>query len=107
MPEESYKNRKAYNMQILFIESTVPDYHALANGVVDTRLIAIARHQDGIKHIVEQIQSISARKSSHITAHIISHGAPGCIYLGDTELSLSALSKYIDNIANLQPRFRT
>ncbi len=47
MPKEEYKNRKAYDMQILFIESTVPDCHVLANGVVDTLLTVITPKQDG------------------------------------------------------------
>ncbi|MGB3535532.1 MAG: ELWxxDGT repeat protein [Microcoleaceae cyanobacterium] len=43
---------------------------------------------------IEQITRILANYSEITTLHIVSHGAPGCLFLGNTQLSLDTLKDY-------------
>ncbi len=43
---------------------------------------------------IEQITQILANYSKVETLHIISHGAPGCLFLGNTQLNLDTLASY-------------
>ncbi len=42
---------------------------------------------------IEQITKV-LEQNSYSTVHIVSHGSPGCLYLGNTQLSLDTLTKY-------------
>ena len=44
--------------------------------------------------IFQQIDQILQQYPGQKTVHIISHGAPGCLYLGNTQLSLDTLQQY-------------
>ena len=92
---------------ILFIESTLPDYQLLVDGAIaNTPIITIAPQQDGVHQIVQQIESASIQESQDLSLHIIAHGAPGCIYLGNSELSLSTIGKYSESLKRLQGKVR-
>ena len=76
--------------QIVFIDSKVADYQILAAGVVsNTEVVIIEPNQDGIKQITAVL-----RQKPFSTVHIVSHGSPGCLYLGNSQLSLDTINKY-------------
>ena len=77
--------------QIIFIDSQVEDCQFLATGVLPgIETVIIDRNRDGI----EQITEVLTQKSNFAAIHIVSHGSPGCLYLGNSQLSLDNLDKY-------------
>ncbi|MGM3309110.1 DUF4347 domain-containing protein [Anabaena sp. WFMT] len=76
---------------IVFIDSSVSDYQTLQTGVVDgVETVILSPNRDGIVEITEFLQY-----HPQITAiHIVSHGSPGCLYLGNSQLNLDNISKY-------------
>ena len=76
---------------LVFIDTKVKDYQQLFDGVVSGATpFAINTVTDGIQQINQVLEQYPGKK----TVHIISHGAPGCLYLGNTELSLETLKQY-------------
>ena len=85
---------------LVFIDSNVSDYSYLAAGVIPgAEVIILEPNQDGIKQITKALNSYSY--SYPISLHIVSHGAPGCLYLGNTQLSLDTLAEYKEELKNL------
>ncbi|MEO0933082.1 MAG: DUF4347 domain-containing protein, partial [Cyanobacteria bacterium J06641_2] len=82
---------------ILFIDSSVDNYKFLLKGVVgDIETIVLDSKRDG----VEQITEVLVERSRVETVHIVSHGSPGCLYLGNNELSLGNLEYYTQQLDN-------
>ncbi|MBD2412417.1 DUF4347 domain-containing protein [Nostoc calcicola FACHB-3891] len=83
------------NTSIIFIDSSVANYELLFRAVVSKiELVILDRHQDG----VEQITQVLSQRCGVESVHIISHGSPGCLYLGNTQLSLSTLQRYTQKL---------
>ncbi len=81
--------------QLLFIDSNVEDYKYLAAGVVPgTEVIILDSWQDGVNQITKTLQKYSNLAS----IHIVSHGSPGCLYLGNTQLNLDTLEYYAQDL---------
>ncbi len=76
---------------IVFIDSGVDDYQSLVNGAVpEAEVIVLDSAQDGVEQITKVLQG-----RTEITAiHLVSHGSPGCLYLGNSQLSLDTLNHY-------------
>ena len=86
-------NNKTFNQTstLVFIDAGVDNYQQLFDGVVATaQPFVLDTATDGIQQIDEILQQYPGQK----TVHIISHGAPGCLYLGNTQLSLDTLKQY-------------
>jgi len=84
----SVSNRE---QQIIFIDSQVKDYQFLAQGVLPgIQTVILNRNSDGI----EQITEVLTQKNNYTSIHIVSHGSPGCLYLGNSQLSLDTLNQY-------------
>ena len=80
---------------IVFIDSKVDDYQILANGVIPgTEVFILDADKDGIT----QIGQVLSQKPQLSTVHIVSHGSPGCLYLGNTQLSLDTLDEYAEKL---------
>ena len=80
--------------QIAFIDSGVTDYQKLAGSVVSgINVVILDSFQDGIEQITK---ALSLRKYDAV--HIVSHGSPGCIYLGNSQLSLNTLDRYASDL---------
>ncbi|MEA5604707.1 DUF4347 domain-containing protein, partial [Nostoc sp. UHCC 0252] len=80
-----------YSTRIVFIDPQVEDYQSLVMGVLaDTSVVVLDANQDGIKQISQVLESYQGVTS----LHIVSHGAPGCIYLGNSQLSGKTLNHY-------------
>ncbi len=76
---------------IAFIDSQVEDYQSLMAGVMPgTEAIAIDSRADG----VAQITQILTNRTKIDSIHIVSHGSPGCLQLGKTQLCSSNVETY-------------
>ena len=77
--------------QIVFIDSDVPDSAGIINSVPkDAKIFYISGTSDGINQICT---ALSDNRDLN-AIHIISHGAPGTIVLGNSVLSLNTLAQY-------------
>ncbi|HEY9692375.1 MAG TPA: DUF4347 domain-containing protein [Oculatellaceae cyanobacterium] len=80
---------------ILFVDSTVTDYQTLLAGtVLGIEAVVLSPDRDG----VEQITEILQKRQNINTIHIVSHGSPACVYLGNIPLNLNTLNKYIPQL---------
>ena len=76
---------------IVIIDAGVEDYQTLVDGVVEGSAVAVLdRDRDGIRQITE----ILSRHPQLTSLHVVSHSSPGCLYLGNTRLSLDTLQIY-------------
>ncbi|PZD74452.1 Bifunctional hemolysin/adenylate cyclase [Acaryochloris thomasi RCC1774] len=81
---------------ILFIDSAVDNVDTLIEGVQPgIKVVLLRSDHDGVEQITETLRS----QSGISELHIVSHGSPGCLYLGNTELSLETLSHYAQTIS--------
>ena len=76
---------------LVIIDPNVANPQQLAAGVISGAEVKILdAYRDGIIQITEIL-----RENPNIaTLHLVSHGSPGCIYLGNSELSLDTLPQY-------------
>ncbi|HYX19147.1 MAG TPA: DUF4347 domain-containing protein, partial [Nostoc sp.] len=80
---------------IVFIDSAVENYQQLVKGVIpQAEVIVLTSQQDGVEQITAALQG----QVCFTSVHIVSHGAPGTLYLGNTELSLSTLDRYSEHL---------
>jgi hypothetical protein len=91
MQIDSFNN---YNSgTILFIDSSISDHENLQLGVIEgVETIILSGHKDGIQEITQVLQ----QRPQISTIHIVSHGSPGCLYLGNTQLNLHNFSQYAE-----------
>lgn len=79
---------------VVFIDSNVDNYQALAQGIIsEAEVIILQANQDGIKQITEVL-----KQKQISTIHLVSHGSPGCLYLGNSQLSLDTLNQYASDL---------
>jgi hypothetical protein len=84
-------NRDTTPSTIVFIDSAVDDYQSLVDGAIpEAEVIVLDSTQDGVAQITEVLQG----RTNIAAIHIVSHGSPGCLYLGNTQLSLDTLEHY-------------
>ena len=83
------------SVSFVFIDSGVEHLERLVNGVVqDAQVVVLDSKRDG----VEQITEVLAGRDDVGTVHIVSHGVPGCLYLGNSQLSLGNLEQYASQL---------
>ena len=83
---------------IVFIDSRVTDYEAIIAGLnLGTRWHVLDAQQDGIA----QIERLLAGETDLDAIHIISHGAPGTLYLGSTVLISSNLPDHAQRLQSI------
>ncbi|GAB4278282.1 MAG: hypothetical protein Fur0025_04730 [Oscillatoriaceae cyanobacterium] len=83
--------------QLVVIDPQVPDYQQLAAGIKPgVELLILDPDRDGIEQITEYLQTAPRSSGSwgDSSAHIISHGSPGTLYLGNTTVELSNIEQY-------------
>ena len=84
---------------VVFIDSSVSDYQTLQTGVIaGVETVILSPNQDGI----EQISQILQQHPHITTIHILSHGAPGCLYLGNSQLNLTNIHNYTQQLQHWQ-----
>lgn len=80
---------------IVFIDSAVDDYQSLVNGAIpEAEVIVLDSTRDGVVQITEVLQG----RINIAAIHIVSHGSSGCLYLGNTQLSLDTLESYASQL---------
>jgi Tfp pilus assembly protein FimT len=80
---------------ILFIDPSVDNYESLLKGVIgNIKVVVLDRTVDGVAQITEVLSKYQEIEN----VHIVSHGVPGTLYLGNCELSLSTLELYADQL---------
>ncbi len=88
---KTLENRYTTPSTIVFIDSAVDDYQSLVNGAIpEAEVIVLDSTQDGVAQITEVLQG-----RTHIAAiHIVSHGSPGSLQLGNSQLSIDTIDHY-------------
>ncbi|MEM1171791.1 MAG: DUF4347 domain-containing protein, partial [Cyanobacteria bacterium P01_H01_bin.35] len=75
--------------EIVFIDSHVDNYQDFATEVSSgTKVFIIEPNDDGIQQITKVINKYSQISS----IHILSHGSPGCLYLGNSQLNINNIN---------------
>lgn len=85
--------------EIVFVDANVDYVQQLLDGVRhhhDVHLISA--DTDGVAQITQILAAYTANGITHRSIHIVSHGVPGTLYLGNTELSLTTLTRYADQL---------
>ena len=76
---------------IMFVDPAVADWENLVKGVKPgIEVIILDRGRDGVKQISEVLKS----RSGITSVHIVSHGSPGSLKLGNAQLNRDNLDKY-------------
>jgi hypothetical protein len=88
---------------VVFVDAGVENYQQLVDGVIPTAEVFVL---DAAADGIEQISQVLQQRQNIDAVHIVSHGAPGCLYLGNTQLSLDTFNRYASqlqqwNVANL------
>lgn len=84
---------------LAFIDPSVEDSSSLIAGLLPrTQAILLDSQRDGIEQISEILKGYRQLQ----TVHIISHGSPGCVYLGNSVLNRDTLSRYQDELQSWQ-----
>ncbi|MGK7919380.1 MAG: DUF4347 domain-containing protein, partial [Trichodesmium sp.] len=86
------------SQQIVFIDSHVEDYQTLANGVLPgIKIVILEPNQDGVQQITDFINKYPDISS----LHIVSHGSPGYIQLGNSQLDIDTINNnYVQKLEN-------
>lgn len=98
-----YQNMKSLyqGTVLIFIDTTVDNYEDLARGIVPgTQVILLNPKQDGVEQITQILsdRALQSNAPQIQTLHLVSHGSPGCLYLGNTQLNLETLDRYRDHL---------
>lgn len=104
---QSYQNHLSFNRKdnrnIAFIDSSLINCDSLVQQVVSTaRAIIVGSQDDGIREISKIMYDSSCRE-----IHLFSTGNPGCIHLGNSELSLNTLNKYSSKLSGWFDNYRS
>ncbi|MCT7967757.1 DUF4347 domain-containing protein [Laspinema sp. D1] len=79
------------NRIMVIFDPGVESWESLAAGVIPgTEVVVLHPQEDG----VAQITQLLATRCNIEVLHIISHGEPGCLYLGSTRLATDTLDTY-------------
>ncbi|UZO74948.1 DUF4347 domain-containing protein [Microcystis aeruginosa str. Chao 1910] len=82
---------------VVFLDAGVTDYQTLQAGVIPgIATVILTPNQDGI----EQITAFLQQNPQITTIHLVSHGAPGCLYLGNCQLNLTNIYDYRQQLQN-------
>ncbi|WP_026795717.1 MULTISPECIES: DUF4347 domain-containing protein [Planktothrix] len=79
---------------LVVIDPKVEDYQTLAKAVLPNATVLILdSKRDGVEQITEALLQHPVS-----SLHIVSHGSPGCLYLGNSELCLDTLDDYASQL---------
>ena len=88
------------NLAIAIIDPSVENYHQLLSGLHPNIIpYVLSSNQDGICQITQIINNCRLSIDiSRLSVHIIAHGAPGTLCLGNAELSIATLERYTKDL---------
>ncbi|MBD2359125.1 DUF4347 domain-containing protein [Tolypothrix sp. FACHB-123] len=85
------KSANSNKITLLFIDTKVEACHSFIRGIKSgVEPFLLHQQEDGIKQITEVI----SRYKNVDSIHIVSHGDPGTLYLGNNKLSIDTLKNY-------------
>ncbi|MFM7478028.1 MAG: DUF4347 domain-containing protein, partial [Microcystis aeruginosa] len=85
------------NQSVVFLDAGITDYQTLQAGVIpEVATVILSANQDGI----EQITAFLQQNPQITTIHLVCHGAPGCLYLGNCQLNLTNIYDYRQQLQN-------
>ncbi|GAA6620803.1 DUF4347 domain-containing protein [Scytonema sp. NUACC26] len=88
--ESVFTKDNTENSNIIFIDTSVPDYESLISGVKPGyQIVLLDPTKDGITQITESLQG-----GKYQSVHIVSHGAEANLQLGSTQLNNGTLGLY-------------
>lgn len=95
LPDASANDREglgcAFAKQLVFIDGAVSDrLHLLGGTLLDAEAILLNSAWDGVQQIADALHG----RMNIEALHIVSHGAPGCLYLGRTCLNAANFDRY-------------
>ncbi|NET86751.1 MAG: DUF4347 domain-containing protein [Kamptonema sp. SIO1D9] len=81
---------------LVVIDKKIQDYEILAKGGQNgAKVFILDDKDDGVKQITALLQNQTVQ-----SLHIVTHGASGCLFLGDSKLSLETLDNYFTELEN-------
>ena len=81
-------------ISVLFVDRMVDHYRQIVKGLKSKiHVHFLESNEDGV-HQITRILGTDYLEKTVKEIHLVSQGAPGCLYLGDAELSLARLTKY-------------
>ncbi|MBD2531947.1 DUF4347 domain-containing protein [Nostoc flagelliforme FACHB-838] len=103
----------SYTDSLVFIDMAIEDYSSLVNGVLpNTQVFLLDSTQNGVEQITKILascvdpQGLLVRHRSNLTnIHIVCHGVPGSLQLGNTHLGLDTLAEYSQQLQQWQKIF--
>ncbi|MBD2358949.1 DUF4347 domain-containing protein [Tolypothrix sp. FACHB-123] len=90
------QSHNVLSREIVFVDSGVENYQSLIDGVHSgiTDVFRLDPSQDGVWQITEKLKQLDSVSA----IHIVSHGQPGKLLLGSSELSLDSLQRDRDRL---------
>lgn len=89
----SHSRNLRYNRDlrnIVFIDFRLPNCDTLLQQIVpEVRVIALGSHSNGVLDLTQILNRSCCQE-----VHLMCLGSPGCLYLGNSELSLNTLIQY-------------
>lgn len=75
--------------QIIFLDSRVSDYHSLLDSLtVPYDVFVLEADKDGLSQMADYFQG----RADLDAIHVISHGSPATLYLGDSVVNAATLA---------------
>lgn len=75
---------------IVFIDSKIYNHDIIVQQLIaEVRAIVIGSQCNGVRDVSDILKHSCCQE-----IHLMCHGSPGCLYLGNSELSLSTLTQY-------------
>ncbi len=88
---------------IAFIDAGVDEYQSLVKGVAEgVEAIVLESDRDGIQTITAELEKYASRHEAIEAVHIISHGSPGSLQLGNRLLNRDTLAEYRSKLGRWQ-----
>ncbi|MDZ8035549.1 DUF4347 domain-containing protein [Nostoc sp. DedSLP04] len=112
---ENHATSTSYTHSLVFIDTAVEDYSDLINGVLDNaQVFVLDSTQNGVEQITKILascvdaQQLAVRHRWNLAnIHIVCHGVPGCLQLGNTHLGIDTLDEYSQQLQQWQKIFST
>ncbi|MBD2512805.1 cadherin-like domain-containing protein [Nostoc muscorum FACHB-395] len=90
-------------VHLVFIDSAIEDIQTLIDGVVaDAQVVVLHPEVDGVMQITQALQN----QPNVGTIHLVAHGTPGCLCLGNAQLSLKTLEGYAAQLRTWSERMQ-
>ncbi|WP_392535848.1 DUF4347 domain-containing protein [Nostoc sp. C117] len=94
----------SHSHSLVFIDMALEDYQSLVNGVIsDTEVFVIDSTENGVEQITDILATRAGQNLRSI--HIVCHGVPGRLQLGNTHLGLDTLEYYSQQLQQWQKIF--